>query len=346
MSTSHGRIVASTFRPHPLLAGAHLQTIAPALLRPLPTLPLRIERMETPDGDFVELGWAGESHASGPIAILVHGLGGGFDSKYIRGLGARLVAAGWRVCALQLRGAGPTPNRLARAYHQGDTADLRLLWRSLRNRDPDGFLAVVGWSLGGNVTLKALGEEGRHAAPDLACVVSVPFDLHVCAEHLRRGFARVYQKRLLDALKDMAQRKHRVTPVQAPADLAQALAARDFVEFDDAYTAPLNGFRNAEDYYARCASGPFLSLIRTPTLILHALDDPFLVPSIVPHESRLAPAITLELAARGGHVGFVSAGPTGQPRMWSEDRLCEHLVTCHAASRPVSPHRSLLTSPS
>lgn len=332
MSASHGRIVASTFRPHPLLAGAHAQTIAPALLRPTPALALRIERMETPDGDFVELGWAGDGRAGRPLAILVHGLGGGFDSKYIRGLGARLIAADWRVCALQLRGAGPQPNRLARAYHQGDTADLRLLWRTLREREPDTFLAVVGWSLGGNITLKALGEEGTQAVPDVACAVSVPFNLHVCAEHLRQGFARVYQKRLLDALKDMARRKHAVTPVRAPADLAQALAARDFFEFDNAYTAPLNGFRDAEDYYARCASGPFLSLIKRPTLILHALDDPFLVPSIVPHESRLSPQVTLELATRGGHVGFLSAGRTGQPQMWSEERLCEHLVAAYAGA--------------
>src|SRR5690606_20585696 len=118
---------------------------------------LRIERMETPDGDFVDLGWAGAG--DGPIAVLVHGLGGGFDSKYLRGTAARLVAAGWRACLLLLRGAGAEPNRLPRAYHQGDTADLRLLWHRLREREPAALIASVGWSLGGNVTLKALGEE-------------------------------------------------------------------------------------------------------------------------------------------------------------------------------------------
>lgn len=334
MTAQHGRVLASAFRPHPLIAGAHAQTIVPALLRPMPPLPLLVERMETPDGDFVELGWAGSEAPGTPLAILVHGLGGGFDSKYIRGLGARLVAAGWRVCALLLRGAGPTPNRLPRAYHQGDTADLRLLWRRLREREPNTFLAVVGWSLGGNVTLKALGEEGLRAAPDLACAISVPFNLHACAEHLRQGFARTYQKRLLDALKDMARRKQAVAPAPASVDLAKAYAARDFFEFDNAWTAPLNGFRDAEDYYALSASGQYLRLIRRPTLILHALDDPFMLPSIVPDAAELSAEVTLELATRGGHVGFISSGALGQPVMWSEAHLCAHLVAAHAARRP------------
>lgn len=331
MSAPHGRVLGSAFRPHPLLAGAHVQTIVPALLRPMPRLGLRIERLETPDGDFVDLGWAGPEQAGAPVAVLVHGLGGGFDSKYIGGLGRRLVAAGWRVCALQLRGAGLEPNRLPRAYHQGDTADLRLLWQRLRAREPGVFIASVGWSLGGNVTLKALGEEGAQAAPDIACAVSVPFDLHACADHLRRGFARNYQRRLLDALKDMARRKRAVAPVPAPGNFERAMAARDFFEFDDAYTAPLNGFRDALDYYARCASGPYLSRIRRPTLILHALDDPFMAPGIVPGVEQLAPSITLELAERGGHVGFLAAGEFGQPVMWSEQRLCEHLVAACTA---------------
>lgn len=341
---SHGRVLASDFRPHPLLVGAHAQTIAPALLRPPPALPLRIERLELPDGDFVDLGWAGEQQAGGPVAVLVHGLGGSLDSRYVRGLGRRLVAAGWRVCALQLRGAGTEPNRLARAYHHGDSADLRQLWRLLREREPEVFLATVGWSLGGNLMLKALGEEGSQAAPDVACAVSVPFSLRECAEHLRRGFARVYQGYLLAACKDMVRRKHARLPVAAPADLQKSLAAQDFFEFDEHYTAPLNGYRDAEDYYARAACGSFLSLIRRPTLILHALDDPFMVASIVPGARALAPDVTLELSTHGGHVGFVAAGPLGLPYCWGEARLCEHLVAAHAAERRDAAPRVLAHS--
>lgn len=331
--SSHGRVIASRFQPHPLLVGAHAQTVASALLRKQPHLPLRHERLELPDGDFIDLGWAGEGFAGAPIAVLVHGLGGGFESKYIRGLGARLVKAGWRVCVLQLRGAGVEANRLARAYNHGDTSELRFLWRRLRDREPRVFLASVGWSLGGNVTLKALAEDGHQAAPDLACAVSVPFRLRECAEHLRLGFARVYQKRMLDALKDMVRRKHARLPLQAPADLARALAARDFFEFDDAFTAPVNGYRDAEDYYALAACGQYLALIRRPALILHSLDDPFMPPSIVPEASALSAHVTLELATRGGHVGFIAAGPLGLPYCWSEAHLVQHLVAAHAAER-------------
>lgn len=329
----HGRVLASSFRPHPLLAGPHAQTIAPALLRPRPDVNFRQERMELPDGDFVDLGWLGEQHAEGPIAVLVHGLGGGFDSKYVRGLGWRLVAAGWRVCALQLRGGGIEPNRLPRAYHHGDTADLRQLWHRLRTREPRSFIGTVGWSLGGNVTLKALGEEGAQAPVDVAFAVSVPFRLHECAEHLRRGLTRLYQSRLLAACKDMVRRKHALRALESPADADKALTASDFFEFDDAYTAPLNGYLNAADYYARAACGQYLGAIRVPTLILHALDDPFMVPEIVPWPEDLSPSVTLELAERGGHVGFVSADAFGLPHCWSESYLCRRLVEAHAAER-------------
>ncbi|MGQ0700649.1 MAG: hydrolase [Panacagrimonas sp.] len=332
-SSRHGRIVDSSFRPHPLMQGAHAQTIAPALLRPRPGLPLRHERLELPDGDFVDLGWAGKPGKDSPIAILIHGLGGGFESKYVLGLGWRLVAAGWRVCALQQRGAGLEPNRLAHAYNHGDTAPLRHLWRHLREREPQAYIATVGWSLGGNVLLKALGEEGRHAPVDSACAVSVPFRLHECAEHLRRGFARVYQGRLLGVCKNVVQRKHAQLPLMAPIDLDKALAARDFFEFDNAFTAPANGYTDAADYYARAACGQYLSQIRRPTLILHAIDDPFMLPAIVPAANTLAPDVTLELSAQGGHVGFVSAGPLGLPHAWSESHLCRHLVAAHATDR-------------
>lgn len=332
-SRRHGRVLASSFRPHPLLAGPHAQTIAPALLRPRPDVRFRIERMELPDNDFVDLGWLGEHHADGPIAVLVHGLGGGFDSKYVRGLGWRLAAAGWRVCALQLRGGGAEPNRLPRAYHHGDTADLRQLWHRLRTREPRCFIGTVGWSLGGNVTLKALGEEGAQAPVDAAFAVSVPFRLHECAEHLRRGLTRLYQSKLLAACKDMVRRKHALSPLDAPADVQKALVAGDFFEFDDAYTAPLNGYLNAADYYARAACGQYLGAIRVPTLILHALDDPLMLPDIVPWPEDLSPAVTIELAERGGHVGFISADAFGLPHCWSESYLCRRLVEAHAADR-------------
>lgn len=324
MAQAQGRVVSSTFRPHPLLRNAHLQTLVSSLLRLRPALEIRRERLELPDGDFVDLGWSGDG--SGPIAILVHGLTGDFDSKYLRGLARLLIARGWRTVMLQLRGGSQEPNRLARSYHQGDTGDLRHLWRLLRQREPQTRLAAVGWSLGGNIVLKAMAEEGEAAPVDLAAAASVPFRLHPCAERLRRGFSRVYQGKLLRALKQMVLRKHAATPMPASVDLRGALRARDFYEFDNAFICPLNGFRDADDYYTRAACGQYLHAIRRPTLIVHALDDPFMDVTVVPQATALGPAVTLELAQGGGHVGFVAAGPGGGLQWWLERRLADFLA--------------------
>lgn len=332
-AAAHGRILRSAFVPHPLMRNPHVQTILPALLRPVRFLPWRIEKLELPDGDFIELGWAGSGRTDAPVAVLLHGLGGSLESKYVCGLGRRLGAAGWSVCAVRQRGAGPQPNRLPRAYNHGDSEPIRFLWQTLRQRAPDCFIACVGWSLGGNVMLKALGEAGVHAPIDQAYALSVPFRLHECAEHLRHGFARVYQRRLLDACKDMVRRKHAARPLPSDVDLVMALDARDFFEFDGAFTAPTSGYRDAEDYYARAACGSFLTHIRRPTRILHALDDPFMRPEIVPAAAALSPWVDLELSERGGHVGFLCADAWGRPQCWSEAEVCRRLQADHAAAR-------------
>ncbi len=314
----HGCIVPVPFLPYPGLGGAHAQTMMPALLRRTPALVSRHERLELPDGDFVDLAHSGSGN--GPIAVLVHGLGGGFDSKYLRGTALHLIAQGWRTLTLQLRGGGATANRLARTYHHGDTADLRYLWHWLRAKEPLTRIASVGWSLGGNVVLKAAGEEGDAAPVDFVAAASVPFKLEECVEFLKTGFARVYQNRMLDDLKQMIRRKVAGGSV-GNVDVQAALRARDFTEFDNAWTAPLNGFADAADYYARAACGQYLHAIRRPTLIVHALDDPFMVPSIIPPATALAPSVLLELCERGGHVGFVGQGRRGRPEYWLEQRL-------------------------
>lgn len=296
-----------------------MQTILP-VFRPMPALALEVERRELPDGDFIDLGWCASSRtASGPLAVLLHGLSGGFESKYARGVALRLLALGWRAVILQLRGAGPEPNRLPRTYHHGDTQDFRELLQLLRQREPGTPLYAVGWSLGGNVLLKYLGEEGAKTPLLAAVAVCPPFQLKPCAHKLRTGFSRVYQRHLLGELKGMIRRKH--ARVKLDVDLDKVLRARDFFEFDDFATALLNGFENAEDYYARASCGPYLSRIARPTLVIHASDDPFMTSAVVPEASQLAPDVTLELCAAGGHVGFVAAGPRFAPRWWLEDRI-------------------------
>lgn len=321
---SHGQIVAASFEPHPWLRGPHAQTMYPTLFRPLPRLEIRRERLELPDGDFVDLGWSG-NEGSDRIAVLVHGLTGGFESKYLRGLALELIARGWRTVILQLRGGGAEPNRHPRCYHHGDTGDLRYLWRVLQARRPGARLAAVGWSLGANVLLKALGEEAEAAPLHAAAAACAPFRLDLCAEKLRRGSARLYQARLLRDLSGIVRRKHAAVPVPAQVDIARALRAADFFEFDDAYTAPMNGFRDARDYYARCACGTFLREIRRPTLLVSARDDPFMTPAVLPTADMLSPCVTLEVSRRGGHVGFVAAGSRGQPVFWLEGRFAAYL---------------------
>lgn len=327
--TPHGRIVASAFRPHPLLPGAHLQTILPNLLRPLPPLAIRRERLELDDGDFLELGWAGAGE--GPLVLLLHGLAGSFESKYLRGTARRLVAAGLRCVILQMRGAGPEPNRLARCYHHGASEDVHEVVARLAQRAPGAPLAAAGWSLGANVLLKYLGEAGASTPLACATAASPPFRLEPCAERLRTGFSRVYQARLLRELKAGLKRKY--ATLTATIDLQAAYAAPDFFAFDEAHTAPVNGYASAADYYARAACGSFLGGIRRPTLVLHAADDPFMKPEILPRPEDLAPAVTLELAERGGHVGFIAAGPLGLPQAWLERRMAGWLIAQLAGER-------------
>ena len=329
-SGPHGRVLAAGFRPHPLLKSPHAQTLMP-VLRPTPRMALDVERRELPDGDFVDVGWCEDSargRPGAPLAVLLHGLSGGFDSKYARGLARRLLGLGWRALILQFRGAGPEPNRLPRTYHHGDTEDLRELLQLLRRREPNTRLYAVGWSLGGNVLLKYLGEEGERTPLSAAAAVCPPFQIRPCAERLRTGFSRVYQNHLLAQLKDMIRRKHARIPM--PIDVQQVLRARDFFEFDDAVSL-VNGFSGAEDYYARAACGQYLGGIARPTLVIHAKDDPFMTPEIMPRAEVLPPAVTLELSEHGGHVGFVATGPRGEPRWWLEERIPEFLQAQAAA---------------
>lgn len=308
--------MSDAFRPHPLIRGAHAQTALPALLRTTPHVPWRRETLETPDGDFIVVAHHGPE--DGPVALLLHGLGGGLDSTYLCATALRLAALGWHCIGIQQRGAGPEPNRLARSYNHGESGDIAWLLQQLTQRAPERFHAAVGWSLGGNVLLKTLGELGPRAPLDAAMAVSVPFALAPCVEHLTRGPARAYQAYLLRGLKAGLRRKHGPVALPPGADLATALAARDFRTFDNAYTAPCNGYADAEDYYARASCGQYLAGIRVPTRIVHALDDPMMVPAIVPDPDAIPAPVSLEVTARGGHVGFVGRNDAGLPSMWLE----------------------------
>ena len=303
-----GRIVDSAFRPDPWLRGGHAQTIVAAMFRRAPRIDWRWERLELPDGDFVDLAWHGPTpqEERGPLLLLLHGLAGGADSPYIRDQAAASVLGGVPVVLLCFRGCSGEPNRLPRGYHSGETQDLRHVVRVLQARHPESMIHAVGFSLGGNVLLKYLGEQGAETPLRRAVAVSVPLELGPCAAHLSAGFARVYRQHLLRKLRAGVREK---APILADhVDVEAVLAAKDFEAFDDRLTAPLHGFSSAQDYYARCSSRPFLRHVVRPTLIVQAVDDPFMPASVIPSAAELSDSVTLERSARGGHVGFLGPG--------------------------------------
>lgn len=314
-------IVSSAFVPAWWLRNRHLQTIIPNTFRPLPRQALRRERIELPDGDFVDADWT--TGNNGPVVILLHGLEGSRDSRYAAWMLKRLDDAGYRGVILHFRSCSGEPNRKASAYHSGHTEDFNYFLDLLRNREPTARVAAIGYSLGGNALLKWLGEKGCASTLETAVAVSVPFRLDQCSRAVNRGFSRVYQRHLLRRMLRTARKKLQI--IHAAGHRPDLDAIRNFRDFDDALTAPLHGFENAEDYYARCSSAGFLWRIATPTLVLHASDDPFMTPDTVPREAELSRAVTLELSDHGGHVGFVGGRTPWKPEFWLEQRILAHL---------------------
>lgn len=311
-------IVPSDFAPPFWLRGPHLQTLWPYLFHARRRVPVRRERLELDDGDFIDLDWNTQPH--GPIVVVLHGLSGSIKSHYAHGLLHRLQRRGMRAVVMNFRGAGGQPNRLARGYHAGETGDLETVIAALRRREPGTPLAAVGFSLGGNVLLKWLGERGGGAPLRAAVAVSVPFDLALAVQRLNRGLSRLYQWHILRSLKADLAAKAKAVPL--PIDVARAAGVRDFRAFDDVVTAPLHGFAGAQEYYAQSSARRYLHGIQVPTLIVQARDDPFLPACALPDESELSPAVRLELSGRGGHVGFV--GGRG-PRDWLQRRIADYL---------------------
>ncbi len=224
---------------------------------------------------------------------------------------------------MHFRGCSGEPNRLARSYHSGETGDLATVVATLRHREPDIPLAAVGYSLGGNVLLKWLGESGGDNPLHAAVAVSVPFLLDSAARRLEHGFSRVYQWHLINRMKRAVERKFQCIP--SPVDFGDLDAIRTFYAFDDRITAPLHAFQSADDYYARSSSRRYLAGIRKPTLILHARDDVFMDPEAIPGPNELSSTVTLELAEHGGHVGFVGGRWPWRPEYWLETRIPAYL---------------------
>jgi predicted alpha/beta-fold hydrolase len=343
MSETPEPFVARPFRPARWLANPHAQTVAGRYLRRRTGVHYRRERLETPDGDFLDLDFASvrgvEVPAGAPLVLVVHGLEGSSRSSYVLETCRALALEGMGAVAINFRTCGGEMNRTARFYHAGETSDLAFVLDLLAARFLGVPLGAVGFSLGANVLLKYLGERGDAARRCLraAAAVSVPFDLHageVTLQGSRMG--RLYVRALLRTLQKKVRAKAHL--VGDRLDAARALAATSFREFDDAGTAPLHGFRDVDHYYGTSSSGPFLPHVRLPTLLVHSLDDPFQPATAIPHGAVSAnPWLNGVFPAQGGHVGFI-AGPPWAPEFWAE-REAARFLAGHLLEPPSRPGR-------
>ncbi|EKD72410.1 MAG: hypothetical protein ACD_45C00682G0002, partial [uncultured bacterium] len=239
---------------------------------------------------------------------------------------------GWRGVLMHFRGCSGEANRYARSYHSGDTDDVAAVIAALQAREPTSLYAAVGFSLGGNVLLKWLGESGKQNPLKAAVAISVPFELHKSAERIQQGFSRVYQRYFLQKLRQKVHEKFKAR--SAPFELRSLDQVQTIREFDDIVTAPLHGFANVDEYYTKSSCRQFLDKIHVPTLLVQAKDDPFMMEDALPKEYELSPYVTFDLTEKGGHVGFVTGSFPWRADYWLEHRVPEfllhHLPTIHS----------------
>jgi len=319
-------MAAPRFEPSRWLPGAHAHTIYASLFAAAPPVDYRRERWDTPDGDFVDVDFI-DGPVDAPSVHLFHGLEGSSRSHYARVLMHAVRARGWRGSVLNFRGCSGEANRMPRAYHSGDSGEVDWVMRRMKGRLGAAPLYAAGVSLGGNALLKWLGEAGVEAKHfvNAASAISAPMDLMSGGDALGKGFPLVYARHFLVTLK----RKSRGMIERHPGlfDAAAVERSRTLRDFDNAFTAPVHGFRDTDDYWTRSSAKPWLRAVRVPTLVINARDDPFMPESALPTEREVADAVTLEFTAKGGHVGFVSGRFPGQID-WLPRRLLhffEHL---------------------
>jgi uncharacterized protein len=312
----------SSYRSPLFFRNGHLLTIYPNLFRHVSGVTYLRERVTTPDGDFLDLDWS--TVGANRLAVLAHGLEGNSTRPYILGMVRAVNHYGWDAVVWNFRGCSGEPNRKVRFYHSGDTQDLHTILSRVLQESRYEKSALIGFSLGGNVILKYLGERARQLSPGIraAVVFSVPCDLAASAAKMAGPQNIVYMKRFMCLLHVKIQAKMQMFPGEI--DDRGFSRMRTFKDFDERYTAPLHGFRSAADYWEKASSKPFLAWIAVPTLLVNALDDPFLAPPCYPYqEAKANPHLFLETPRSGGHVGFVSLNSGGE--YWSEARAMEFL---------------------
>lgn len=293
----------------------------------------RRQRIELDDGDFIDLDWAGDIHpeasANGTIVVLIHGLCGCSGSPYIIALQTLLAANNIANVAMNFRGCSGDINRLAKAYHSGISEDVNAVYTKLFEQYPKSNFAFVGYSLGANVLLKYLGESQGHRGINKAVAISTPFSLAACSRAMLSGVSKIYGRYFVRRLLGDFYLKQQHFADSGDSEQQQQISRLGDLsgistiwEFDDLVTAPLHGFRDAEDYYAQCSSIGFIDSIKTDTLLIQSQNDP-LIPSLaIPKAEQLAANIDLHLSDKGGHVGFIC----GNRNNWLEQRILDYIV--------------------
>ncbi|PIQ83802.1 MAG: hydrolase [Candidatus Omnitrophica bacterium CG11_big_fil_rev_8_21_14_0_20_63_9] len=315
-----------TFQPAWWCRNTHLQTIWGSVLRPTPQVLVSRARWELPDGDFLDVDELA-AQADAPRLIILHGLESSSRAAGVLGLLSQARRRGWGGIGVNFRGCSGEPNRRQRSYHGGETSDLAWVIAQVQRQHPASRLACAGLSLGGNVLLKFLGEQGEGLPPSIraAVAISTPFDLAASAKALERGFSRVYQDRLVANLKRKTFQKLAAHPHLV--DPSALRGVRTLGEFDDLVTAPVHGFADAHAYWAASSSGPYLVRIRRPTLLINAEDDPFLPSAELPRQAVADNAfLTALFTPCGGHLGFLSGRWPASPVAWAEQRAVEFLA--------------------
>lgn len=316
-------LVSTSYQPPFVLQNGHFQTIFPSLFRRVRDVSYHRIRISTPDDDFIDLDRA--SVGGDKLGVIAHGLEGSSCRSYVLGMVQALNAQGWDAVAWNFRGCSGEPNRQIRFYHSGDTDDLNTVLKEILNRFDYRHIALIGFSMGGNVILKFLGEYSARMHPSIKAGIafSVPCDLASAAHKLKQPSNLIYMRRFLLNLHEKIRIKMKQFPGRID-DKGYHLI-HSFKEFDERYTAPLHGFESAEDYWAKSSSKGFLHRISIPVLMVNALDDPFLSSSCYPYEEALNnPCFFLEAPRFGGHVGFMGYGNGGN-RYWSETRTVQFL---------------------
>ena len=315
-------VISSKYIAPAWIGGKHAQTIIPSLFRTVSGIHYLRERIATDDGDFLDLDWS--RIESKKLLILSHGLEGSSRQHYILGMVKEFNARGWDALAWNFRSCGGQLNQSTRLYHGGCTYDLHAVIGHALKTKPYKQICLAGFSLGGNITLKYLGDYRAELPKQVkrAAVFSVPCDLYACARTLSHGINRIYLNRFLNTLKAKMAQKAKLSPGLFSGVNFDKI--QDFIDFDNLITAPMCGYRDAAHYYFECSSKYSISKIDIPTLIVNAENDPFLHPACFPREEcHKSECVYFENPYDGGHQGFMKNTLIGT--YWSEERAVEFL---------------------